>query len=80
MGNFDDLQEHAATAHKDYVPTLARNLFRFYLLSLPLVALLAYPPIFGLNGWGVLGGIAGFFASVTIFNAYQEAHFIVKGE
>lgn len=79
MGNFDDLQEVAKAAHKSAVPVLAKRLFLFYFVGFPVGALLLYPPVFGLTGWGIVGGIAGLFASLTMIQAMLEIKFIVKG-
>ena len=79
MNNFDDLQEVAKNAHKSAVPVLAKRLFLFYFVGFPVGALLLWPPVMGFAGWGVLGGIAGLFMSLTIVQAALEIKFIVKG-
>ncbi|MDA8376538.1 MAG: hypothetical protein M0Z50_05705 [Planctomycetia bacterium] len=77
MGNFDDLQK--ITGGKSILNGLAPRAIKFFVL-IPAGLLLLYPPLFGLEGWGLAGGIAGFCMTMTAICAYQEIHFLAKGE
>ncbi len=79
MGQFDDLQEAAKSAHKAYVPQMVKGLFIFYMVGFPAVGLLFWAPVMGADGWGITGGIAGLFASMTIAFAAREAYLTMKG-
>ena len=79
MNNFEDLQEVAKNAHKSVIPVIAKRLAWLYGGLLIVLPCLLYPPVFGLTGWGILGGIAGLFMSLTIIQAVLEIKFIVKG-
>jgi hypothetical protein len=78
MNNFEDLQEVAKGAHKGAIPVIAKRMGLLYFVAFPVGILLLYPPVFGLTGWGILGGIAGLFMSLTIIQAVLEIKFIVK--
>ena len=76
---FDDLASVAKGADKKAVPTLIKNMFLMYFVWFPVLVLLMYPPIWGFSGWGVLGGIAGILASLTLTQAALEIKFLIKG-
>ena len=80
MNEFEDLREMAAGANHAFLPQFFKRYVIFLFVALPGAVLLLYPPIFGLTGWGIAGGIAGVFMSATIIVAGLEIHFLVKGE
>lgn len=76
---FDDLASVAKTADKGVVPVLAKRVGFIYIVLLPMVVLLLYPPVFGFMGWGLAGGIAGLFATMTLYFTIFEIKFLITG-
>lgn len=77
MNEFEDLQKLAGG--KSVWKGLGFAYIKFFIL-IPAGLLLLDLPIFGLNGWGIAGGIAGFFMALTAMCAYEQIHFLIKGE
>ncbi|MBU2857799.1 hypothetical protein HF289_13265 [Acidithiobacillus ferrooxidans] len=76
MNEFDDLQKFAGG--KSVLGGIAPGAIKFFVV-IPAGLLLLYPPLFGLDGWGITGGIAGCFMALTAICAYEEIHFLIKG-
>ena len=77
MNNFEDLQKF--TVGKSVWKGLAPGSIKFFIL-IPAVLLLLYPPLFGLFGWGITGGVAGLCMSLTCICGIEEMQFLIKGE
>lgn len=77
--DLQDLQDFAHNAQKSGLPVIAKRIFIMLFAGFPAGVLLLYPPVFGMTGWGILGGIAGLFMSLTAVVAGIEIHFLVKG-
>lgn len=75
----DDLESVAKNADKTFVPVVAKRMAFIYVVLIPLIALLVYPPVFGFMGWGLLGGIAGLFATFTLYFTIFEVKFLLTG-
>ena len=82
MNDFEDLQEAAAQhgGKNSFVSIVARRMLKFYGFLFLIGPLLAYPPIFGVTGWGIAGGMAGLLMSLTLVFAYSEIRFLIKGD
>ena len=77
--DFDDLKKVAKTADKGVIPVLTKRVGFIYIVLLPALVLLMYPPIFGFMAWGVLGGIAGLFTTLTLYFTIFEVKFLITG-
>ena len=80
MDDFKDLREVAAGAGNGFLVQTAKNTLKIFAALFFVGPLLAYMPVFGLTGWGIIGGIAGLLASLTLVFCYTEIRFLIKGD